>query len=279
MRRPEAVRREFTIFSRLLPRARAVAIRIDRLPGGPDLHWFLPPGAPGDRAILYLHGGGYVAGSPVTHRGLIGRLAEGAGVAACAPDYRLAPEHAFPDQQADALRAWNALRGRGFAPDRIALAGDSAGGGLALSLLADLCAAGTPPAAAAVFSPWTDLAARGESYRANAALDPMLPAERIGDLVDFVMAGHPPDDPRASPLYAAFPACPPVLIHAAKTEILRDDATGMAGRLASHGTRVEIRLWPDTPHAWHVFAGLIPEADAAVAEAASFLRGCLTPPT
>ncbi|SPH16906.1 Monoterpene epsilon-lactone hydrolase [Defluviimonas aquaemixtae] len=278
-RDPLTARREFEFSARRLlagPRGTAMQ-RIAADPPVPPLTWFTPDRVEPSAALLYFHGGGYTAGSPMTHRGIICRLARRIGVPACAPEYRLAPEHRFPAAQDDALAAWCALVRQGLRPRRIVLAGDSAGGGLALSLLAQLCRRGTPPAAAAVFSAWTDMTGSGASCRDNAGSDPFLPAERMPDLVRFALGDHPPEDPRASPLFADFPGCPPVLFQVSAREILFDDSRRFAERLKCEGVEAELQVWPDTPHAWPVFAGRIPEADAALKSAAEFLRASLVP--
>lgn len=235
----------------------------------------VPPDARTDAAILYFHGGGYIAGSPETHRALIGALARISGLAVFAPAYRLAPEHPFPAAWDDAQAAWEMVLGQGFRPDRILLGGDSAGGGLALSLLARLCGTGTPPAGAFAFSPWTDLAGRGASIRTNADSDALLPAARLPDLTGFVLAGHPADDPRASPVCAAYPQCPPILLFASRSEILLDDSRALAARLAAEGAPVTLSLGDGLPHAWPAFAGLLPEAMDTIRDAAAFARRTL----
>lgn len=233
-------------------------------------------GVPGDAAVLFLHGGAYATGSPTTHWPLYARLARLSGIEHLAPDYRLAPEAPFPAALEDAEAAWRGLITRGIEPGRIVLAGDSAGGGLALALLARLCAAGTPPAGLVAFSPWTDLTGAGASLAENAARDPMLPAGQMQRAVDLYLQGAAPDDPGASPLYAAFPGCPPVHLQHAETEILRDDTLRMADRLRSFGAEVTVQSWPDAPHVWHMFHGWIPEARDAIEDAAAAIRRMLS---
>lgn len=264
-------RREFAFFCRLFLRSPA-GVAVDETPGTPPMLRFTPPGAGPSPVILYLHGGGFTVGSPRTHRAVIGRLARAAGMVAVGPVYRLAPEHRFPAAQEDARAAWDALVRQGLPPERIALAGDSAGGGLAFGLLAELCAQGTPPFAVVGFSPWVDLTGSGESPRANAATDRLLPAGRFGELAGHALGDHPPEDPRASPLFADFPGAPPVQLWAARGEILLDDSRRLADHLRRQGATVDLRLVPEVPHAWPVMAGLLPEADAAVEDAAAFLR-------
>jgi epsilon-lactone hydrolase len=229
-----------------------------------------PPGA-GEGVILYLHGGAYLTGSPRTHAGLVGALARRAEVVALLPDYRLAPEHAAPAAFDDARAAWEALRAAGTPARRIVLGGDSAGGGLALALLAHLCRAGTPPAGAVAFSPWTDLTLSGGSLRENAGREQYLPARRLAVARDMVLGAFDPTDPRVSPLFAAFPDPPPVLIHVAETEVLRDDALRTRRVLPA----AEIRLAGDLPHVWPAFHAVLPEARVTLDETGLFVRRCL----
>lgn len=289
---PARARREFETFARfLLPGPGAAPVAKDpdtRLP----VAWGTAPRSPalrtsgsaghllrpGQSAVLWFHGGGYIAGSCRTHRGLAGRLALASGLPVFLPEYRLGPENAVPAAQADARAAWEALRTAGYAADAIVLGGDSAGGGLAMALLAALLAEGVRPAGVVLMSPWVDLTGSGASLRENADADPMLPADRFGDLVHFAIGDHPPADPRVSPLFARFRGGPPVLIQHSQTEILRDDSLRLADRLRRDGVEVEIVAWPDTPHAWPVFGGWLPESRAAVAQAASFLARLRPPP-
>jgi acetyl esterase/lipase len=267
---PAAARREFEMFGRVFLRGlRLLRDRATALPvaGGPLR----------DRAVLWFHGGAYIAGSPVTHRGLAGRLARAAGVPVVLPDYRLAPLHPLPAAMEDARAAWDALLAAGVPAGRIVLGGDSAGGGMALSLLSDLCRAATPPAGCIAVSPFCDLTGSGASLHLNAAADPMLPGHRLPDLLRFILGTCAPDDPRVSPLFADFPGCPPVLIQHSRTEILRDDAVRMAARLRAFGGAVTLQDWPDTPHAWPVFGDGLPESRAAVAQTGALARARLTP--
>ncbi|MFN0115638.1 MAG: alpha/beta hydrolase [Paracoccaceae bacterium] len=271
---PLHARKEAELISRLLlPRGRgAVATGT---PGPVRMVRFHPSGAASRGAILYFHGGGFVAGSPETHRALLSALAAASRLDVFAPAYRLAPEHPFPAAWEDADMAFAMLSAREPDARRIVLAGDSAGGGLALSLLARLCANGTPPAGVFAFSPWTDLTGSGASWRENAAREVFLPVERLGFLSGLVLAGHMAGDPRASPLFAAFPGAPPIRLFASGDEALRDDSAVLAARLSAGGLPVELTLSRGLPHAWPVFAGLLPEADRTIGEAADFARGAL----
>ncbi|KEP70162.1 alpha/beta hydrolase [Thioclava dalianensis] len=228
-----------------------------------------------DAVVLYLHGGGYVSGSPFMYRGLAGRLSRLSGLEVIVPDYRLAPEHPLPAAVDDAQAAWDDLVAKGYAPDRIILAGDSAGGGLAFLLLARLCAAGTPPAGVIAFSPWTDLSGSGESYRENVATDVILTPARIRKCSEDARGELASDDPSVSPLFANFEAPPPVLIQHSMAELLSDDSLSMAERLRSFGCDVLVQSWPDTPHVWQFFDGRLPEAREALEDAAQAARRML----
>jgi acetyl esterase/lipase len=242
--------------ARILP-----ALRVD----GAAAH-----GAP---LLLWFHGGAYCLGSPRTHAALAATLARRIGADALLPDYRLAPEHPFPAAAEDALTAWRALLAMGQDPARVAIGGDSAGGGLALGLLHQIGAHGLPwPACAVIFCPWADMTLSGGSIVSLARRDVMLPAARIAEIRDAYMAGADPADPRASPVFGDFAGCPPVMIQASRHEILRDDAIRMAGRLSGQGVEVAFDLQPKVPHAVQLFHGRVPEADAALDRAAAFLR-------
>ncbi|HVH03378.1 MAG TPA: alpha/beta hydrolase fold domain-containing protein, partial [Amaricoccus sp.] len=258
----------------LLPAPPGAALREASLGGVPALRIDGPEGGP---VILWLHGGAYCLGSPRTHAAMVGDLARRAGMGVLLPDYRLAPEHRFPAAVEDARAAWDALVAEGVPPARIALGGDSAGGGLAFALLAALLAEGVAPAALVAFSPWVDLTLSGASHRRLARRDALLPAERLPEVRDLYLAGADPADPRASPHRAAFPAAPPVLIQASRDEILADDARLIAARLRAEGAPVALDLVAGVPHVWQFWHGYLPEADAAMDRAAGFLRRVLPP--
>jgi len=259
--------------SRLCPPPRGVGVTETAL-GPPALRLDPPDKGAGAGVILYFHGGAYLTGSPRSHAGLVGALVARAGIPALLPRYRLAPEHPAPAAFDDAVAAWQALVAQGVAPGRVVLGGDSAGGGLALALLSHLCRAGMAPAGAFAFAPWTDLTLSGASLCENAARDQYLPAQRLAEARDMVLQGQAPDDPRVSPLFAAFPGAPPVQIHVAATEILRDDALRMAGPLP----RADIRQAGDLAHVWPFFHAFLPEARATLDQTAAFVRACLDAP-
>lgn len=225
------------------------------------------------RVILYLHGGGYCFCSPVTHRGVAAALAREADARAFSLDYRLAPEHPFPAAVDDALAAYQALLDEGVAADRIVIAGDSSGGGLALALLLSLRDAGAPlPAGAVLFSPWTDLAATGASLEANDASDVMLSAVAVRNFSRYYLGDAAADHPIASPLYGDYAGLPDLFIQASDTEVLLDDAARVARKASAAGVAVDFKVWRRLPHAWATLAPMLPEARAAIKEASGFVR-------
>lgn len=280
-RTPEQAERDFSLAAQLFVRKSGTTAVTGQVPGPSrpiEVARFAWSEPRADGIVLHLHGGGYLVGSAKAYEGMLGRLSELAGLPVVAPDYRLAGEAPFPAAFEDALAVWDALVSEGCPPGRIVLGGDSAGGGLALALLAALCRRGTPPAGLYAYSPWTDLTGSGPSIEANAARDAVLPASRLGDLVAMVLDGADPADPRASPLFADFSGAPPVYFQASRCEILLDDTLRMAERLRSAGGRVEVDLWPDAPHVWQLFDGWIPEAREALTRTAAFVARCLRAP-
>ncbi len=271
VKRPGSQRKDFDYLGRLLG-GRATGLHERNEPGAPPVLITEPEG--GWRGtILFFHGGGYIAGSPVSHRALIRTLARRSGSRIVAPDYRLGPDHRLPAALEDARAVWDQLLACGTRPEEIVLAGDSAGGGMALSLMAELGAEGVRPAACIGFCPWTDLTGSGASMVENAQRDPLLPAERLPDLIGFATTpGTDLANPRLSPLFAQFDRPAPTLIQHSQTEIVRDDTLRMAEVLRAAGGHVEVQSWPDTPHAWHIFGNALPEARDAIAKAAAFAR-------
>ena len=225
--------------------------------GTPALHWISVRRRQADHVILYLQGGAYVAGSPVTHSGMVGRIACLTGLQVMEPDYRVALEHPAPAAFEDARKAHASLLVLGYPPDRILLGGDSAGGGLALALLADLCQRNQAPVDLFAFSPWTDLALTGGSIATNAGSDSLLPPGRMEEAVDMVLAGTNAGAPRVSPLYASFDTPPPVLIQVGAGEILQDYSRRMAEVLRRAGGQVTLQEWPDCLHVWQTLGSNI----------------------
>ena len=226
-----------------------------------------------DRTILYLHGGGYCTGSWRTQKGLISQLAVDARAVAYVPHYRLAPEHPHPAALDDALRAYRWVLDEGASPDRLSIAGDSAGGGLALALAlairdSDLAA----PASLVLVSPWLDLRGDTPSLTKNEKVDPMLRPAWSRRCAAAYLAGRDPEDPACSPLYARHEGLPPVLIQTGTDEIIVDDSIRFAERAREAGVDVTLQVFEGLWHEFQIHAGLLREADQAIEQIAQFLH-------
>jgi len=240
--------------------------------GGVNAERIAAPGATSGRVILYLHGGGYVIGSINTHRAMISRIARASNARALAIDYRLAPEHPFPAAVEDTIAAYRWLLAQGYKPGKIVVAGDSAGGGLTIAALLAIRDAGLPmPAGAVPISPWTDLEGTGESVRTRAARDVMVTQDNLASSAKQYYGQHDPKDPLVSPVHANFRGLPPMLIQVGDAEILLDDATRVAERAKAADVQVELEVWEEMPHVWHVFAKLLPEGQQAIDKIGKFV--------
>lgn len=241
--------------------------------GGVAAEWTRAPGAARDRVVLYLHGGGYVIGSIRTHRQLVAGISRAAGATVLSLDYRLGPEHPFPAAVDDAVAAYRWLLAEGCEARHLAIAGDSAGGGLTLATLVALRDAGVPlPAAGVCISPWTDLSLSGESIRTKAAVDPMVQREGLQKMADHYLNGQNARAPLASPLFAELKGLPPVLLHVGTAETLLDDSNRFAERARAAGVDVTLEKWDDMIHVWHAFAFILPEGREAIARIGAYLR-------
>ena len=225
----------------------------------------VPHGAVAGRTLLYLHGGGYTAGSPRSHRPLVARLAEAAHAIAVAADYRLGPEHRFPAAVEDAVAVYRALLAGGTEPAQLIVAGDSAGGGLSLALALALKAEGLPqPAGFFVISPWADLTQSGASYAAKAASDPMISKAGLDEHALAYLGGLDPRDPLASPVLGDFEGVAPVLIQTGSEETLLSDSITMADVLAHARVDVRLEVWPEMIHVFHAWSGGLQAARRAI---------------
>jgi acetyl esterase/lipase len=234
-----------------------------------------------DRAVaLYLHGGGYVFGSPHTHRNLVSRISHVTGLPVLALDYRLPPVATLPAPTEDALATYRHLLEEGHAPERIVVVGDSAGGHLALTLALHAAEAGLPaPAALILLSPWTDLTMSGASFTHNALLDPFIPPIALHRAARVALDGADPADWRSSPLFAPealLRTLPPTLLQVGSTEILYDDALRTAQRIAEAGVRAELQVYERQPHVVPLWNGT-PEARTALREIGRFTTAVLDP--
>jgi monoterpene epsilon-lactone hydrolase len=232
--------------------------------------WIAAPGARVEHVILYLHGGGYVSGSPRTHRALVGHLSRHARARVLALDYRLAPEHIYPAALEDAWAAYWWLLNQGTTARRIVVAGDSAGGGLALALLMALRDAGAPlPAAAICFSPWVDLALTGGSLHKNRATD-FINEEILKATAEMYLGGHDPRDPLVSPLYGDLHGLPPLLVQVGSAELLYDDGRRLAHYARRAGVDVQFDVFPGMVHVFQFMYLIEPKSRQAVQAAARF---------
>lgn len=258
---------------------RSVGLRMTRVrEGGVRGEWVAPPDA-GTGAILYVHGGGFVSCSPATHRPIAAALARAAGMRVFSAEYRLAPEHPFPAAIDDVMAAYRWLLATGVDARDVALAGDSAGGGLVLSALVRIRDEGLPPPAAAVgFSPWTDLAGAGPSIRENDGRCAMFRPSNIPEFAAAYVGPVSPADPAVSPVNADLAGLPPILLHVGSTELLLDDARRVEEKVRGAGGSCRVEVFDDVSHCWQMFAGLVPEADRSVRDAAAFIRGHLSAP-
>lgn len=228
--------------------------------------------------ILYLHGGAYIAGSPRTHRPLTVELARSTGARVLALDYRQAPEHAFPAWIDDALTAYQHLLKQGQRPEHIVVAGDSAGGNLALVLLLRLRELQLPmPAGAVCLSPWTDLACRYHSHSLNAGLEAMLNPVALKALGLHHIGDRDPKDPLLSPAYADLTGLPPLMVHVGSREILLDDARAIKRNAKKAGVRLRYREWADMPHVFPLFHRFLPEGRKAIADISDFVKDITSP--
>lgn len=241
---------------------------------GTPAEWLDAPNVESDRVLLYLHGGGYVIGSIATHRGLTASLSRAANCRVLALDYRLAPENPYPAAVEDATKAYRWLLGQGYGADKIAISGDSAGGGLTLATLLSLKQSGYRlPAAAAPISPWTDMEGSGESMNTKVDLDPMVEPGGLMGMARLYMG----DDtdyraPTASPLYGDYAGLPPLLIQVGELETLLDDATRVADKAKAAGVDVNLEVWDEMVHVWHLFAPMLPEGREAITRIGDFVK-------
>ncbi len=224
-------------------------------------------------AILFLHGGGYVFGSPRSHRPLTSRLAHACNAKVIAIDYRLAPQHRYPAALDDACRAYRWVRSNLTEAKRCFIVGDSSGGGMTLSTMVALRDAGEElPTAGVCISPWSDMTSHVKSMLANARVDPILSARLMWLLGGMALDGQGRARPDASPLYADLQGLPPLLIQAGTREVLLDDAKLLVEKLKASGVSTEFRIWRNMIHVWHLYASVLNEGQLAIEEIGSFLK-------
>ncbi|MFI4933573.1 MAG: alpha/beta hydrolase [Caulobacterales bacterium] len=241
--------------------------------GDVQAEWTSTPGANTDRAILYLHGGGFAVGSIQSHRHVAAELGRQAQAQTLSIDYRRAPERPFPAAADDCLAGYRFLLGAGFDPSRIAIAGDSAGGGLVVTTLVAAREAGMPqPACGLCMSAWVDLEAAGSSMTTKAAEDPLVQRESLLQMAAGYLAGADPRSPLASPLHADLRGLAPLLIQVGSAETLLDDSVRLAALAGAQGVDVRLEIWPDMVHTWHFFHPILGEGRRALGVAGDYLR-------
>lgn len=240
---------------------------------GVAAEWTDADGVRDDAAIVYLHGGGYTMGNLDSHRNLVANLSRAAGIRALSVDYGLAPENPFPGAVEDAVHAVQYVYAEGIAPDRVVVAGDSAGGGLTAATLVALRDRGLPtPAAGVLISPWLDLTQSGDTMESHAAADPLVSAALLAKCSDAYLKGQDARSPLASPLFADLAGLPPLLIHVGTAEVLLDDSRRFEQAAKQAGVDVTLEEWEDMIHVWHSFAGMLPEAQTAIDRIGAFLK-------
>jgi len=241
---------------------------------GVPAEWVTAPDSESNRVVLYFHGGGYTIGSIASYRSYTGRLARATRSRLLSVGYRLAPEHPFPAALDDAVASYHWLLGQGISPSRIAVVGDSAGGGLALATVIAIRDAGAPiPAAIVAIGPVTDLAKEGASMRERAHLDPIVTYESsLAHARRYVGAQGDLKHPLASPLYADLHGLPPVLIMVGTHEALFDDSTRFAARAEAAGVEVQLDIWEEMIHVWPFFADILPEGRQAIGKIGDYIQ-------
>ncbi|KAA0972239.1 alpha/beta hydrolase [Aureimonas fodinaquatilis] len=241
--------------------------------GGVKAEWTTTPAADPTRVIMFLHGGGYISGSIKSHRHMIAQAGREAGTRTLALGYRLAPEHPFPAALEDALNGYRFLLSRGFLPENIVIAGESAGGGLTIATLVSLREAGMAlPACAWCSSPWADLEMSGDTMQTKAAVDPLIQGPYLHELATAYLNGLNPRMPMVSPIHADLRGLPPLLIQVGSDETLLDDALRLAGVAATANVRTTLQVWPHMIHAWHLFYAQLADGRRALAEVGAFVR-------
>lgn len=268
-----AARQPFDDMMGHVPAPEGVTFEEDMVGGVPGW-WCRPADARSGEAILHIHGGWFVLGSAQAYRNFAGQIAARAGVAAFVPDYRLAPEHPYPAATLDVQSVYDGLVERGIR--RIAIVGDSAGGCLALLLLAARASGGVVPVGAVALSPVTDLALTGETYETRAEADPYFTRSQAEGMVPLYLNGHAPKDPLVSPLYGDLAGLPPVRVHVGDAELLLDDSRRYVERAAAAGVDARIDVWLGMPHVFPSSVGQLDAADEALTAIGAFLTERLT---
>jgi len=261
----ESLEKMSRLMSRRAPGPEAT---VNGVPG----EWQLPQTGDGGRTILYLHGGGYVLGSPLSHRDMVGAIADAAHARAFIADYRLGPEHPFPAAVEDAVAAYQGLVDSGIDPAKLCIAGDSAGGGLTVAALVAIRDRKLPlPAGGICISPWADLTCSSNSMTSMAEADPMLKPDALRWMAGLYLNGQDPKSPLASPVFADLEGLPPLLIQVGTEEALYDDAITLSRVAHEAGVDATLEVWEGMMHVWHLMAKLIPEGKQAIQAIGAFV--------
>ena len=249
-------------------------IKLERVgAGGVPAEWVAAPDAADDQVLLYLHGGGYMGGSMRSHRVMLSRLSRASGMRVLGLEYRLAPENPFPAAVEDSIAAYRWLLSQGVESKNIAIAGDSAGGGLTPATLIALRYVGEPmPAAGVCISPWVDLEGIGGSMTTKAEVDPIVQRELLDVLANLYLGNRDRRTPLAAPLYADLQGLPPLLIQVGSSETLLDDSNRLTERAKAAEVDATLEVWEDMIHTWHLFAPILPEGQQAIERIGEFLR-------
>jgi monoterpene epsilon-lactone hydrolase len=276
-RSPDYQQRRLDIDARGLAYGLPTDVKIERISAnGVPAEWTATPNVARDAAILYLHGGGYVIGSLDSHRHLVAEAGRAADMVAVALDYRLAPEHPFPAAVDDAVAGYRFLLAQGIRPERIAIAGDSAGGGLVVAAMVAIREAGlAQPGCGWCISPWIDMEALGGSMEGKAEADPMVQKAGILDMARLYLNGADPRSPLAAPLYADLAGLAPLLIQVGAAETLLDDAIRLAQRAGAADIRVDLQIWPEMVHVWPLFHPELQAGKRAIDNAGAWIKGAL----
>lgn len=243
---------------------------------GVEAEWTSTPDARADSAVLYLHGGGYVIGSLASHRHMAAEIGRAAQARTLALHYRLAPEHPFPAPVEDAVAGYRYLLDQGTKPGHIAIAGDSAGGGLTIAAMVAIRDAGLPqPACSWAISPWTDMEAVGESMTGNAGRDPTVQKEPLLEMARYYLGSADPRSPLAAPIHADLAGLAPLLIQVGSVETLLDDALRLARAASLAEVFVDLQVWPEMVHVWHLYHPELKAGRDAIGAGGSFIRSMM----
>ena len=243
---------------------------------GVSAEWTTAPGADPKRVVLYLHGGGYLFGSILSHRHLVAEIGQQARCRTLAIDYRLAPEHPFPAPVEDTVAAYRFLLDSGVEAKHITIAGDSAGGGLVVAAMVAIRDAGlNQPACGWAISPWVDMEALGGTFTSLAHVDPMVTKETIADIAQTYLGGADPRSPLAAPIYADLRGIAPLLIQVGAAETLLDDSLQLAGKAGAVDVPVRLEIWPEMVHVWHVFHRMLGAGRRAIAEGSAYISAAM----